>query len=52
MPLDCGVNRVTSLIRPVTVGSVASSKRLTVVAAPVRLELKMGSDDPVTVTVS
>ena len=35
VPEFCGVRRVKSLIRPRTVGSVASVSRLTAVAAPV-----------------
>ncbi len=48
----CGVKRVMSPMRPVSVGRVAMSTRLTAVAAPVRLELKTGSTVAETVTVS
>ena len=41
-----------SLMRPDTVGSIASSSRVTDVAAPVRVELKTGLVSPMTVTVS
>ena len=51
-PEVCGVRRVKSLIRPWTVGSVASVSRLTEVAAPVRAELNTALDSAVTVTVS
>ena len=51
-PEVCGVRRVKSLIRPRTVGSVASVSRLTAVAAPVRAELNTALDSAVTVTVS
>ena len=51
-PEVCGVRRVKSPIRPVTVGSVASVSRFTDVAAPVRAELNTALDSAVTVTVS
>ncbi len=52
VPEVCGVKRVKSLIKPRTVGSVASVSRLTAVVAPVRDELNTVSDCAVTVTVS
>ncbi len=51
-PPYCGVRRVMSLMRPDTVGSIASSSRVTDVAAPVRVELNTGLVSPMTVTVS
>ena len=51
-PDVCGVRRVKSLIKPRTVGSVASVSRFTDVEAPVRPELNTVSDCAVTVTVS
>jgi hypothetical protein len=50
LPLACGVRRVKSLIRPLIVGRLAKSLRVTCVAAPVRLEPNTGSVSPVTVT--
>ncbi len=50
MPLACGVMRTMSLMRPVVVGSVASSSRASEVAAPVLVELN--SVEAVTVTTS
>ncbi len=41
-----------SLMRPETVGSVASSSRVIAVEAPVRVELKTGLATATTVTVS
>jgi hypothetical protein len=52
LPPYCGVRRVMSVMRPEMVGSVASSSRVTAVAAPVRPELKTGSLVPTTVIVS
>ena len=52
MPPYCGDSRVMSLMRPETVGSVASSSRSTAVDAPVCDELNTGSVWPTTVTVS
>ena len=52
LPPYCGVRRVMSVMRPVIVGSVARSSRITAVAAPVRPELNTGSLWPTTVIVS
>ena len=52
LPPYCGVRRVMSVMRPEMVGSVASSSRVTAVAAPVRPELNTGSLVPTTVIVS
>ncbi len=51
-PVYCGVRRAKSLMRSLIVGSVASALRPTVVAAPVRAELKTSDDCAVTVTSS
>ena len=48
-PANCGVRRVKSSRRSLIVGSVASVARPTVVAAPVRAELKTSDDCAVTV---
>ncbi len=47
-----GLRRAMSLMRPEIVGSVASSSRVTDVAAPVRVELNTASAVPTTVIVS
>ena len=52
LPLYCGVRRVMSLMRPDTVGSSASSARVTAVEAPVRCEPNVASLVPFTVTCS
>ena len=52
LPPYWGLNRVISVMRPDTVGSVAKSSRIIAVAAPVRLVLNTGSDVAVTVTSS
>ena len=52
LPPYCGVRRVMSVMRPLIVGSVARSSRVTAVAAPVRPELNTGSLWPTTVIVS
>ena len=51
-PPYCGVSLGRSLMRPDTVGNVASSSRETLVAAPVRAELKIGLLSAVTTMVS
>ena len=51
-PPYCGVRRVMSVMRPVIVGRVARSSRMTAVAAPVCDELNTGSLVPTTVIVS
>jgi hypothetical protein len=52
LPFDCGVRRVTSVSRPLRVGRVAISRRVTAVAAPVRYELNTGSSCADTVMLS
>ena len=51
-PVYCGLRRAKSLMRSRTVGSVCSASRFTVVAAPVRAELKTSEVWAVTVTSS
>jgi hypothetical protein len=51
-PPYCGDSRMMSVIRPEMVGSDARSSRVMVVAAPVCVVLKMGSDVAVTTTSS
>ena len=49
VPPSCGVSRPTDCSRPSMVGRLASASRATVVAAPVRPELKITSDSARTV---